>query len=416
MSFAKDIWDGIDKVSDHITIQLTIAKDLSDMMAKRAKYEEDYAKHMTELGKQLPGDKKAPAAAKAETTMHDAIEAVVSCTSSVAKAHADMAEEINTQIVKPFSAFLKAKEADRKRLLKDGEKKSKTLKDMETTAKKSQDQYEKAASDARAAVETEKKAKNDLAENPGVKKLEMAVPKAEAVRKKAVDRMAQAEKIAESAFENVNKCMQKTYDEEMPEILNEMQKLSEEVFDKIVEFLAVFTTAHERFETPYKEAFTVLSEKAKEKLSKEADMNEFIEKAKSEKEKYELLEFKKLPNPAEEEEEPAAAAAAASAEEPKEEEKKEEEKKEEEKKEEEKKEEEKKEEEKKEEEKPKEEEKKEEEKPKEEEKKEEEKPKEEEKKEEEKPKEEEKKEEEKPKEEEKKEEEKPKEEEKKEDA
>jgi len=164
-------------------------------------------------------------------------------------------------------------------------------------------------------------------ENPGVKKMELAVPKAEAVRKKAVDRMAQAEKIAESAFENVNKCMQKTYDEEMPEILNEMQKLSEEVFDKIGEFLAVFTAAHERFEAPYKEAYAVLSEKAKEKLSKEADMNEFIEKAKSEKEKYELLEFKKLPNPAEEEEEEPAAAAAASAEEPKkEEEKKEEEK------------------------------------------------------------------------------------------
>jgi len=411
MSFAKDIWDGIDKVSEHITTQLKVASDLADMMKYRAKYEEDYAKHMTELGKQLPGGKN-PAAAKTETTMHAAIEAVVSSHASLAKVHAELAIRLTNDVVKPFAAFLKAKDADRKRLLKEGEAKSKALKNLENTAKKAQEAYEKAAADARKAVAEEKKALAALSEDPNNKKLQSAAPKATQLKKKALDRMAQAEKIAESAVTNVNEGMQKTYDTEMPEILTEMQKLSEEVFEKIAEFLAIFTDAHEQFETPYKEAYTLLSENAKEKLDKEADLNEFIEKAKSEKEKYELVEFNKIPNPEEEEdeekkEEPAAAAAAA------EEPKKEEEKKEEEKKEEEKKEEEKKEEEKKEEEK-KEEEKKEEEKPKEEEKKEEEKPAEE-KKEEEKPAEE-KKEEEKPAEEEKKEEEKPAEEEKKEDA
>jgi len=119
MSFEKDIWDGIERVSEHIVIQLTVAKDLSEMMGKRAKFEEEYAKHLTEQGKALPGGKN-PAAAKTEATMQAAIQAVVSCTASLATAHAEMANRINTEIVKPFAAFLKAKDADRKKLFKEG--------------------------------------------------------------------------------------------------------------------------------------------------------------------------------------------------------------------------------------------------------------------------------------------------------
>jgi len=414
MSFAKDIWDGVERVSDHISLQIQVAKDLSEFMSKRAKYEEDFAKHVGDLSKQLPGGKN-PATAKIETTMRAAVQAMVDTSASLAKVHQELADVTNNDIVKPFGTFLKAKDADRKKLFKDGEKKAKTMKDMENTAKKAQDAYEKAVADAKKAVEEERKAKSELASNAGVKKFEAAAAKASATKKKAIERMEQAEKLASGAVDNANTCMHRTYDDEMPEILNALQKISEEIFEKSAEYLALFTDTHEHFEGPYKEAHEALLEAAKTKLDKDADLNEFIESAKSEKESYELLEFKKLPNPEEEEMEDKKEAPAAEAkkeeEKPKEEEKKEEEKKEEEKKEEEKKEEEKKEEEKKEEEK-KEEEKKEEEKPKEEEKKEEEK-KEEEKKEEEKPKEEEKKEEEK-KEEEKKEEEKPAEEEKKE--
>jgi len=404
MSFAKDIWDGVERVSAHIENQIQVAKDLADFMGKRAKYEEDFAKHVGDLGKQLPGGKN-PAAAKTQTTMRAAIQAMVDTSANLAKVHHELADITANQIVKPFSLFVKEKDAERKKLFKDGEKKAKTMKDMENTAKKAQDAYEKSFNDARKAVEEEKKARSDLAANPGVKRFEAAVPKATALKKKAIERMEQFEKLAQSAVENANTCMHRTYDEEMPEILNALQAISEEIFEKTAEYLALFTDTHEHFEVPYKEAHEALVEAAKTKLDKDADLNEFIESAKSEKEKYELLEFNKLPNPEEEEEnekEEEEAAAAATEEKKEEEKPKEEEKKEEEKP----KEEEKKEEEKKEEEKPKEEEKKEEEKPAEEEKKEEEKPAEEEKKEEEKPaeekKEEEKKEEEKPAEEEKK--------------
>ena len=74
--------------------------------------------------------------------------------------------------------------------------------------------------DAKKAVEEEKKARNDLAANAGVKKFEAAVPKATAAKKKALDRMEQAEKLAQGAIDNANTCMHRTYDEEMPEILN----------------------------------------------------------------------------------------------------------------------------------------------------------------------------------------------------
>jgi len=384
MSFAKDIWDGIERVSDHIEHQIQVAKDLSDFMGKRAKYEEEFAKHVGELGKQLPGGKN-PAAAKAESTMRAAIQAMVDTTAAVAKVHQELGEVTANDIVKPFTLFLKAKDADRKKLFKDGEKKAKTMKDMENTAKKAQEAYERAASDAKKAVEEEKKARADLAANAGVKRFEVAVPRANAAKKKALDRMEQAEKLAQGAIDNANTCMHRTYDEEMPEILTALQKISEEIFEKSAEYLGLFTDTLGKFETPYKEAHEALDDAAKDKLDKDADMNEFIQSAKSEKETYELIEFKKLPNPEEE-------AESEDTDKDDEEEMKEKKEKKEEKPTEEKKEEEKPAEEKKEEEKPSEEKKKEEEKPVEEEKKEEEKPVEKEKKEEEKPAEEEKKE------------------------
>jgi len=401
MSFSKDIWDGLDRVNEHISVQIQAAKDLCDFMEKRAKYELDFAKHVADLGKQLPGGKN-PATAKTETTFRSAVQAIVDVNANLAKTHQELADVIYTQITKPFMTFLKEKDNERKKLAKDGESKLKVTKNLENTAKKAMDAYQKSAADLKKAVDEERKAREDLAANPGVKKFETAVPKAGATKKKALDRMTQAEKIAQSAVDNANTCIHRTYDEEMPEILDNLQKIYEEVFEKCAEFLALFCDTHDHFEVPYKEAHQALDDALKTKLDKDADLKEFIEGAKSEKESYSLLDFEKLPNPEEEEmkdkeEEKPAAEEEAKKEEKKKEEKKEEEKKEEEKpaeekKEEEKKEEEKKEEEKKEEEK-KEEEKKEEDKPAEEEKKEEEK-KEEEKKEEEK-KEEEKKEEEK---------------------
>jgi len=302
MSFAKDIWDGFERVSEHISLQIQASKDLSEFMKYRAKYEEDYAKRIAELGKQLPGGKN-PAAAKTETTMRSAIQVMVDSTANIAKAHKELAEVTMTQIVNPFNAFLKQKDADRKKFCKDGEAKAKVVKNMENTAKKAQDAYDRAVADAKKAVEAEKKARADLAANAGVKKYEAAVPKATAVKNKAIERMQQAEKLAQGAFDNANTCLHRTYDEEMPEILNALQQIYEEVFDKTAEFLALFTDTHEHFDTPYKEAYDALVEATKTKLNKDADLKEYIESAKSEKETYELLEFKKLPNPEEEEDE-----------------------------------------------------------------------------------------------------------------
>ena len=219
MSFAKDVWDGVDRVAAHVELQLAVVKDIAGMAAKRAKYEEDYAKHVAELGRQLPGG-KAPAAARTEKTMRAAIEAVVACTASVAEPHREMAGALVSQVVKPLEAFAKVKEAERKRLAKEGERKTKALRDLEANAKKAHDVYEKSVGEAKKASELEKKARADLTQNAGVKKYEAAVPKAAANKKKAVERMLLMERTAQVAVENVNTCMSKLYDEEMPEILN----------------------------------------------------------------------------------------------------------------------------------------------------------------------------------------------------
>ena len=211
--------DGVERVSEHISLQIQASKDLCDFMKSRAKYEEDYAKHIGDLGKQLPGGKN-PAAAKSETTMRAAIQSMVDTSANIAKAHKELGEVIKSQIVEPFSAFLKQKDADRKKFCKDGEAKAKVVRNMEATAKKAQDAYDRSVNDAKKAVEAEKKARADLAANAGNKKFEAAVPKATANKKKALETMEKSEKIALGAFENANTCLHRTYDEEMPEILS----------------------------------------------------------------------------------------------------------------------------------------------------------------------------------------------------
>lgn len=198
---------------------MTVGKDLADLLAKRAKYEEDYAKHLVDLGRQLPGG-KAPAVARAETTLRAAVDAVVTATAALAEPHTALADALVARIAKPYGVFLKAKDAERKRLLKDGERKLKTLRDIENTARKAREHYEKAALDARKACEAEKRARAELTQNPGVKKYEAAVPRAETAKKRALDRMAQMEQVALTAVDNVNVCTRKIYDDEMPEVLS----------------------------------------------------------------------------------------------------------------------------------------------------------------------------------------------------
>ena len=213
------IQDGLEKVSEHIELQVAVGKDLAGLLEKRAKYEEDYAKHLAELGKQLPGG-KTPAAARVETTLRAAVEAVVTATAALAEPHNELAGVLVNRIAKPYGAFLKTKDAERKRLLKEGEKKQKMLRDLENTARKAREHYEKAEQDARKACEAEKRARAELTQNAGVKKYEAAVPKAAATKKRALDRMAQMEQVALTAVDNVNVCTRKVYDDEMPEILS----------------------------------------------------------------------------------------------------------------------------------------------------------------------------------------------------
>lgn len=206
-------------MSEHIELQVKVGKDLADLLEKRAKYEEDYAKHLADLGKQLPGG-KTPAAARTETTLRAAIEEVVRETAALAEPHNTLASVLVTQIAKPYGVFLKGRDAERKKQLKEGEKKLKTLRDLENTARKAYEHYEKATQDAQKACEAEKRARAELMENAGVRKYEAAVPKAAATKKRALDRMQQMEQVARTALDNVNVYMRKVYDEEMPQVLS----------------------------------------------------------------------------------------------------------------------------------------------------------------------------------------------------
>ena len=206
-------------MSEHIELQVKVGKDLADLLEKRAKYEEDYAKHLADLGKQLPGG-KTPAAARTETTLRAAIEEVVRETAALAEPHNTLASVLVTQIAKPYGVFLKGRDAERKKQLKEGEKKLKTLRDLENTARKAYEHYEKAMQDAQKACEAEKRARAELMENAGVRKYEAAVPKAAATKKRALDRMQQMEQVARTALDNVNVYMRKVYDEEMPQVLS----------------------------------------------------------------------------------------------------------------------------------------------------------------------------------------------------
>ena len=68
----------------------------------------------------------------------------------------------------------------------------------------------------------------------------------------------------------------------------ELQKVSEDIFNQTAEYLALYAEKHKDFEGPYAKAHEQLTLKLKDELDKTKDLNEFIASAKSEKDKYEL--------------------------------------------------------------------------------------------------------------------------------
>ena len=135
-------------VSSRIELQIACIRELTAMLGKRAKYEEEYAKRLAELAKASP---KSPFSSIPEAHMKEAFECLLPATGDLAAPHANIAKAIGSDVTKSLEENAKAKDAIRKRIIADIQKKNKLVDNVVASAKKAQEAYKKAAQDAQTA-------------------------------------------------------------------------------------------------------------------------------------------------------------------------------------------------------------------------------------------------------------------------
>jgi hypothetical protein len=118
------------------------------------------------------------------------------------------------------------------------------LKDLIDTAAKAKLNYDKASKEADAGREAHRKAEADLKGAPDNKKFQQAVPKAEANKKKLEDKAAQLDTVYQNAVRTANEMQTKVYEEEMPRLLGELQKVFEDTFRTVEKLLNAFVDIH----------------------------------------------------------------------------------------------------------------------------------------------------------------------------
>jgi len=302
VKFSLDLWDGFDHISAKTELGLTVLKDVTEFIKKRAAIEADYGKKLQELNKTVPGSglfsKSAPIE-KESKTLRLAFLSWQEEGAKTATHHIDFANKINTDIVKPLEAFLKTKDPERKKIIAEGQKRLQAYNVAKANVEKAKNAYLAASKEAEAAAEAHEKVKTDLEAADEKKKKQLADNEKRASQKatQTAEKAKTAEAAYQKAVETANDLSKETFSTHIPPLLDSLQQLEEERY-------AHSKTVIEAFHKEFTTLPEVLNEraaellKALEALDVDADLGEYVEVHKTTNTEPEVFKFVGYKEPA----------------------------------------------------------------------------------------------------------------------
>jgi len=278
-----ELWDQFDALNKKTELGIQLLRDILEVFQKHIKINADYGKALVAFSKEIPGAgvfNKNPPVTTETKTLKAALQSLQLSDAAYGQHIIDFTTKLTADVIKGLETFIKTKDAERKKLITDGQKFIKVVNDAKAAATKAQSAYTNASKDAEAAREALEKIP---AED---KRYKQAEQKSTAAAEKA--------KLAETAYqvavEKATDAQNKWFNDEMPPVLEGLKELEAERFKHLHQ--AFKSVGGLKNETP-----EFLTTKVKEMLEQiEAaswndDWDEWVGAHKPAKERPDAIEF-----------------------------------------------------------------------------------------------------------------------------
>jgi len=233
-----ELWDQFDALNKKTEAGIQLLKDFLDYFIKQAKNEGDYGRNLVAFSKETPGAgflSKNPPVNSETKTFKAALLSLQQYNGATGQLLVDFSTKLTTEVIKNLDAFVKTKEAERKKFIADGSKFLKVVADLKAAAARAQANYTGASKEAEAAREALEKIPSE----------DKRYKQAEAKSNTLAERAKQAESTYQLAVDRANEAQNKSFADEMPPVLEGLKQLEADRFKHLQQALKTFTTLKE---------------------------------------------------------------------------------------------------------------------------------------------------------------------------
>eukprot|EP01117_Protostelium_nocturnum_P007581 TRINITY_DN2715_c0_g1_i2.p1 TRINITY_DN2715_c0_g1~~TRINITY_DN2715_c0_g1_i2.p1 ORF type:complete len:322 (+),score=85.84 TRINITY_DN2715_c0_g1_i2:49-1014(+) len=203
--YATELWDGFDALSKHSEGEIVFCKDVVKFIKKRAKIEAEYAQKLEKLA-------ESKCESKPLGTLDKAWQGLIFHSKMEAEIHNTFNRCINEKVLESLTYLIKDTENTRKSLVSEGTALNNELNEAMASVTKAKNNYEKASKEAEQIA-------NATKQDP------IAAKKAEKEIEKKQLLVTQTEDLYRRRVEVTNLFIDSYYNEKMPKILCEFEKL-----------------------------------------------------------------------------------------------------------------------------------------------------------------------------------------------
>jgi len=287
----KDNMINFDSAAQKAELGSKIIMDISEWFKKRSQLEIEYAKKVTELGKTKPGASlfsKEVALLKENKTIKAATFALFEKEVTLSDKKAEFGNKILNEICKTLDNWVKQKDVERKRITTEGSKFLKVLVESKQNALKSRTNYENAMKESDSAKDELLQAEKNEINMPEKKNLQQITRRASQKFNDSFEKGKKLELIYQSSVKKYNEELELYQTKNLPNILEQFQKLETERWNLLVESLKSYNTLQQDL-FPSMEDDLINLTKIIEETNIEEDYKDFVEA--NIKETESLLQF-----------------------------------------------------------------------------------------------------------------------------
>ncbi|KAK5574709.1 hypothetical protein RB653_009962 [Dictyostelium firmibasis] len=227
--FSEDLWDKFESVVKKVDNGKIFTQQLSKFLSKQQQIESTYAKSLVKLCKD-----KSFAPDVEMGTLRDSFQCYREQLELIGALHEEFSNRLEKLVTIGIDGYLEESRKQRKALIANGEKCTKDLKTAESNESKAKQNYEK-------LKRKQEEANEDLSKQPPGAKEQKA--------RKTLESASKAADKADNEYREGVKCLQqnqqKFYHEEMPRILDDLQRFEVERIDKSKDWLMEVITQNE---------------------------------------------------------------------------------------------------------------------------------------------------------------------------